>query len=126
MGTDSQREKYGVKVLAYGHAQDNENKIYQVLEIESMEKMQEGLQDPEIAKLRTDAGVNLDSQEVVFLVEWDTENTKYTSRSNKQDTRLCKCLYHHGDMCSRYINILYKYLSYQFIDTMDLQGRYPS
>ena len=31
--------------------------------------MQESLQDPEIAKLRTDAGVNLDSQEVVFLVE---------------------------------------------------------
>ena len=26
-------EKYGVKVLAYGHAQDNENKIYQVLEV---------------------------------------------------------------------------------------------
>ena len=34
-----------------------------------MEKMKEGLKDPEIAKLRTDAGVNLDTQEVVFLVE---------------------------------------------------------
>ena len=34
-----------------------------------MEKMQEGLQDPEIAKMRTDAGVNLDTQEIVFLVE---------------------------------------------------------
>ena len=63
------REKYGVKVLAYGHSKDNENKIYQVLEVESMEKMQEAMQDPEIAKLRTDAGVNLDTQEVVFLVE---------------------------------------------------------
>ena len=69
LSTDSQREKYGVKVLAYGHAKNNENKVYQVLEVESMEKMQEGLQDPEIAKLRTDAGVNLDSQEVVLLVE---------------------------------------------------------
>ena len=49
--------------------EDNEYKIYQVIEVESMEKMLEGLQDPEIAKLRTDAGVNLDSQEVVFLVE---------------------------------------------------------
>ncbi|PPR50619.1 MAG: hypothetical protein CFH14_00848, partial [Alphaproteobacteria bacterium MarineAlpha5_Bin4] len=38
-------------------------------EIESMEKMQEALKDPEIAKARTEAGVNLDSQEVVFLVE---------------------------------------------------------
>ena len=75
LATDSQREKYGVKVLAYGHAQDNENKIYQVVEVESMERMQEGLQDPEIAKLRTDAGVNLDSQEVVFLVEWEKNLT---------------------------------------------------
>tara|TARA_Y100000590_G_C15191627_1_gene815214 strand:+ start:514 stop:618 length:105 start_codon:yes stop_codon:yes gene_type:complete len=34
-----------------------------------MEKIQEGLNDPEIAKLRTDAGVNLDSQEILLLVE---------------------------------------------------------
>lgn len=69
LSTDSKREEYGVKVLAYGHPHDNENKMYQVVEVESMERMQEALQDPEIAKLRTDAGVNLDSQEVVFLVE---------------------------------------------------------
>ena len=62
-------KKYGVKVLAYGHPKDNENKVYQVLEIESMEKMQEAMQDPEIAKARTDAGVDLNTQEVVFLVE---------------------------------------------------------
>ena len=35
----------------------------------SMETMQDTLKDPDLAKLRTDAGVNLDSQEVVFLVE---------------------------------------------------------
>ena len=69
LSVDALREKYGIKVLAYGHPKDNENKIYQVLEVESMEKMQEAMQDPEIAKLRTDAGVNLDTQEVVFLVE---------------------------------------------------------
>ena len=69
LSTDAQREKYGIKVLAYGHPKDNENKIYQVLEVESMEKMQEAMQDSEIAKLRTDAGVNLDTQEIVFLVE---------------------------------------------------------
>ena len=66
---DEARKKYGIKVLAYGHPKDNENKVYQVLEIESMEKMQEAMQDPEIAKARTDAGVDLDTQEVVFLVE---------------------------------------------------------
>ena len=69
LSVDAQREKYGVKVLAYGHPKDNENKIYQVLEIESMERMQEGLADPELAKLRTDAGVKLNTQEIVFLVE---------------------------------------------------------
>ena len=56
LSVDAQREKYGIKVLAYGHPKDDETKIYQVLEIESME-------------LRTDAGVDLDSQELVFLVE---------------------------------------------------------
>ena len=57
------------KVLAYGHPKDDETKIYQVLEIETIEKMQAAMQDPELAKLRTDAGVDLDSQELVFLVE---------------------------------------------------------
>ena len=69
VSADDAREKYGIKVLAYGHPKDNENKIYQVLEVESMDKMQEAMQDPEIAKARTDAGVNLDTQEIVFLVE---------------------------------------------------------
>ena len=69
VSADGAREKYGIKVLAYGHPKDNENKVYQVLEVESMEKMQEAMQDPEIAKARTDAGVNLDTQELVFLVE---------------------------------------------------------
>ena len=69
LSADDAREKYGIKVLAYGHPKDNENKIYQVLEVESMEKMQEAMQDPEIAKARTDAGVNLDTQELIFLVE---------------------------------------------------------
>ena len=69
LSADDAREKYGIKVLAFGHPKDNENKVYQVLEVESMEKMQEAMQDPEIAKARTDAGVNLDTQELVFLVE---------------------------------------------------------
>ena len=69
ISADDAREKYGIKVLAYGHPKDNENKVYQVLEVESMEKMQQAMQDPEIAKARTDAGVNLDTQELVFLVE---------------------------------------------------------
>ena len=66
---DAAREKYGIKVLAYGHPKDNENKVYQVLEVDDMNQMQEAMKDPEIAKARTDAGVDLNTQEIVFLVE---------------------------------------------------------
>ena len=69
LSVEAQRDKYWIKVLAYGHLKDDETKIYQVLEIESMEKMQAAMQDSELSKLRTDAGVDLDSQELVFLVE---------------------------------------------------------
>ena len=66
---DEARKKYGIKALAYGHPKDNENKVYQVLEVDDMNQMQEAMKDPEIAKARTDAGVDLDTQELVFLVE---------------------------------------------------------
>ena len=66
---DEARKKYGIKVLAYGHPKDSENKVYQVLEVDDMNQMQEAMKDPEIAKARTDAGVDLDTQELVFLVE---------------------------------------------------------
>ena len=67
LSVDHIREQYGMKVLAYGHPKDNENKVHQVIEAPSMEKIQEAMQDSEIAKIRTDAGVNLDTQELVFL-----------------------------------------------------------
>ena len=66
---DEARKKYGIKVLAYGHPKDNENKVYQVLEVDDINQMQEAMKDPEIAKARTDAGVDLNTQEIVFLVE---------------------------------------------------------
>ena len=66
---DEARKKYGIKVLAYGHPKDNENKVYQVLEVDDMNQMQEAMKDPEIAKARTDAGVDLNTQEIIFLVE---------------------------------------------------------
>jgi hypothetical protein len=34
-----------------------------------MEKMQEAMSNPELQKMRTDAGVDLDSQKITFLVE---------------------------------------------------------
>ena len=35
LSVDHIREKYGVKVLAYGHPKENEGKVYQVLEVPS-------------------------------------------------------------------------------------------
>ena len=34
-----------------------------------MEKIQEAMKDPEISKVRTETGVDLNTQELVFLVE---------------------------------------------------------
>ena len=61
------RKKYGLHVLAYGHSKDNENEIYTVIEVESMDRMQEMLKLPEMTKLRTEAGVDLDTQKFIML-----------------------------------------------------------
>tara|TARA_B100000902_G_C26465078_1_gene507363 strand:+ start:113 stop:388 length:276 start_codon:yes stop_codon:yes gene_type:complete len=64
---ESLRRDYGVNVIAYGHPQGNDNEIYTVIEVESMDKMQEMLQTPQMVKLRTEAGVNLDTQKFIIL-----------------------------------------------------------
>jgi hypothetical protein len=63
------REQFGITVLAYGHDKDDDSSVYQVLEVDSMEKMQEATSNPELQKMRTDAGVDLESQRITFLVE---------------------------------------------------------
>ena len=63
------REQFGITVLAYGHDKDDDSSVYQVLEVESMERMQEAMSNPELRKMRTDAGVDLESQRITFLVE---------------------------------------------------------
>ena len=63
------REEYGVKVLAAGHAKDDENKVWTCIEVESMEKMMEMANSPGIIKLREEAGAKLDTQTWVALVE---------------------------------------------------------
>ena len=65
VSADALRDKHGLKVLAWGHPKGDENKVYQVIEVESMEKMQEAIKDPEIENLRSNAGVDFESQEVL-------------------------------------------------------------
>ncbi len=69
VSADALREKYDMKVLAWGHPKGNENKVYQVVEVESMEKMQEAIKDPDIENLRLNAGVDFETQEVIVLEE---------------------------------------------------------
>ena len=63
------REQFGITVLAYGHDMDDDSSVYQVLEMDSMERMQEAVSSPELQKMRTDAGVDLESQRITVLVE---------------------------------------------------------
>ena len=61
------RNKYRVKVLAFGHRQGNMDEIYTVAETESLDKMQEMLKQPEMTKLKTEAGVDLETQKFIML-----------------------------------------------------------
>ena len=66
---DAVREQFGITVLAYGHDMDDDSSVYQVIEMDSMERMQEAVSRPEIQKMRTEAGVDLESQRITVLVE---------------------------------------------------------
>ena len=63
------RQKHTIKTLAYGHEEGNENNVYSVLEIPSMETMQELLKEPEMIELRENAGVVFETQKMTKLVE---------------------------------------------------------
>ena len=63
------RQEHGVKVLAVGHEKDNENKVWTCIEVESMEKMMAMASSPEMVKLRTEAGANIDTQQWIPLAD---------------------------------------------------------
>ncbi|MCH2545093.1 MAG: hypothetical protein MK015_05150 [Alphaproteobacteria bacterium] len=63
------RQKHTIKTLAYSHEEGNENNVYSVLEIPSMETMQELLKEPEMIELRENAGVVFETQKMTKLVE---------------------------------------------------------
>ena len=63
----SKLEKYGVKVhLAC--ANEDETRVYDMFEIEDPSRVEAFLMDEEVIKLRTDAGVILESSEVLSTV----------------------------------------------------------
>ena len=69
LSVDHVREKYGIKVLAYGHPKENEGKVYQVLEVPSMETMQDALKEVDAAALAVTKSVD----EVVNILKYTIE-----------------------------------------------------
>ena len=61
------RFQRGVRVLAYGHENGNENSVYTVVEMNSVEDKR--LEDPVMIKSREEAGVDHTSLEIIPLVE---------------------------------------------------------
>ena len=61
-------EKNLLNVVAYGHEADNENKVWAVMDIPSMEHMMSLINEPEMIKLREEAGAILETQRMIKLI----------------------------------------------------------
>jgi hypothetical protein len=62
------RQKNQINVVAYGHEADNENKVWAVMDIPSMEHMMSLINEPEMIKLREEAGAILETQRMIKLI----------------------------------------------------------
>jgi len=64
---EAMRLKDNVRVLAYGHENDNESNVYTVVEMNSIEDKR--LKDSSMIKFREKAGVDHASLEIIALIE---------------------------------------------------------
>ena len=64
----SKLEEYGVKVH-FACANEDETRVYDMFEIEDPSRVEAFLSDEEVIKLRTEAGVILDSSDVLSTVQ---------------------------------------------------------
>lgn len=58
-----------MNLLAYGHEDGNENKVWVVMDVLSMEHMASVINKPEMIKLREEAGAIIETQKMIKLVE---------------------------------------------------------
>ena len=63
------RLKNDIFLLAYGHEEGNENKVWVVMDVPSMEHMARIINKPEMIKLREEAGAIIETQRMIKLVE---------------------------------------------------------
>ena len=67
--TKSFRAENKMNLLAYGHEDGNENKVWVVMDVPSMEHMASVINKPEMIKLREEAGAIIEFQKMIKLVE---------------------------------------------------------
>ena len=63
------RKENKINLIAFGHEEDNENKVWVVMDVPSMEHMANVISKPEMVKLREEAGAILETQKMIKLVE---------------------------------------------------------
>ena len=66
---ESFRAENKMNLLAYGHEDGNENKVWVVMDVPSMEHMASVINKPEMIKLRKEAGAIIETQKMIKLVE---------------------------------------------------------
>ena len=66
---ESKRNEWGISTVFTGMEAESNNKIHVCLEVESMEKLQEFMKNPENAKVIEEAGVKIETQVMVPIIE---------------------------------------------------------
>ena len=66
---ESFRAENKMDLLAYGHEDGNENKVWVVMDVPSMEHMASVINKREMIKLREEAGAIIETQKMIKLVE---------------------------------------------------------
>ena len=66
---ESFRVENKMNLLAYGHEDGNENKVWVVMDVPSMEHMASVINKREMIKLREEAGASIETQKMIKLVE---------------------------------------------------------
>lgn len=63
------RQENQIQLLAYGHEEGNENKVWVVMEVPSLEHMAGVMNKPEMIQMREKAGAIIETQKMIKLVE---------------------------------------------------------
>ena len=63
------RQENQIQLLAYGHEEGNENKVWVVMEVPSLEHMAGVKNKPEMIQMREKAGAIIETQKMIKLVE---------------------------------------------------------